>query len=142
MYNGIYYAVYLRLIVIFDGKPGGDGLGRPLTRRRTQLVARGKATAQHPVVATAARRRRRGRILCSLSLSARARHALLRYCAWHQGVGMLACCASAGLRAEPAALPSPLPSFTVLNFAAHAELADSRSTRCFLLLSRAAPSRP
>jgi len=78
MYNGIYYAVYLRLIVIFDGKPGGDGLGRPLTRRRTRPVARGKATAQHPVVATAARRRRRGRILCSLSLSARGRHALLR----------------------------------------------------------------
>ena len=92
MYNGIYYTVYLWLIVIFDGKPGGDGLGRPLTRRRTRPVARGKATAQHPVVATAARRRRRGRILCSLSLSARARHALLHMALEGGDAGVLRQC--------------------------------------------------
>ena len=68
--------------------------------------------------------------------------ALLRLAPGSGDAGVLRACASAGLRAEPAALPSPLPTFTVLNFAAHAELADSRSTRCFLLLSRAAPSRP
>ncbi|KAG2579302.1 hypothetical protein PVAP13_6NG244630 [Panicum virgatum] len=47
MYNGNYYAVYCWFIVIFESKPGGDGLCRPLARRRPHPVAREEATAWH-----------------------------------------------------------------------------------------------